>query len=222
MPKDLDEWRFHGGRVYDMNTLKEPHVIPLIESLYYDRENPIAIDVGSGSWSLVDHSRLPWPRHFSSINVDIAVDRTSLRDRLYLGVDIEDLVNGQAIEAEDELESFVAGLTRPPYLPGVDLIVYSEILNYIDYKESMKWFDDRLKPGGFTIIGNLATRGYRQLFSEDGVKSNQELLEFVTNELGHDMVTVEYPWGARDDYEGFLLLASQKPVAATDRTPAAV
>lgn len=211
MSKDLDIWRFHGGRVYDYEHLKLPSVVGLIESLPYETTHPVAIDVGGGNCSLVHSARLPRPQYFRTATVDIAAQPHGLGPfNPVFNSDVEEIVAEAEVATVRELDDFIVGNSDTPHIPGADLLVYSEILNYVDFKEVMSWFDSRLKPGGYTVIANLPTRGWSQLFSDHGVKSHDELLAYVQDELGHQIIRQEYPWGATDDYEGFMVLATQK------------
>ena len=205
-------WRFFEGRVYDFEDLKLPFVVPVIESLNYAAHKPVAIDVGGGNCSIVHSARLPRPRYFKTATVDIAARLHGYEPiNPTIKANVADIVTGTDDTALKSLHDFLLDATEPGKPVGADLIVYSEILNYIDFRNVMHWFDQLLKPGGYTVIANLATRGWPNLFSDNGVKSHEELLDFVRNDLGHEIVAQEYPWNATDDYEGFMVLATQKP-----------
>lgn len=209
MPKDLDEWRFHAGRVYDFESIKEPYVVSLIESLDFETKLPVVIDVGGGSCSIVHSARLPFRRHFLTATVDIGVSDCPEYANPLLKCDIETLVGEEDTTAMGALARFLQTSTKGED-PRVDLVVYSEILNYIDFRGVMRWFDNLLKPGGFTVVANLPTRGYQDLFSDRGVKTNEQLIDYMNRELGHDLVELRYPWGAKEGDEGFLVVATQK------------
>ena len=219
MTKDLDEWRFHGGRVYDYESLKLPHVVSLIESLDYPNRHPVVIDVGGGECSVVHSARLPFRRHFLTATLDIAIPDQTTAANPRIKEDIEQLTRGEAPVAYQSLVGFLESSTPSGREVGADLIVYSEILNYVDFRQIMTWFDEHLLPGGYTVIANLPTRGWSKLFSEMGVKSHEELLAFAVNELGHEIVAQEYPRGATDDYEGFLVMATRKPEVPQQQKP---
>ena len=55
---NLAEWERLGGRVYDVDSLKTPHVVPIIESLGQS-DVDVAIEVGGGSWPVTEMARLP-------------------------------------------------------------------------------------------------------------------------------------------------------------------
>lgn len=204
-------WKFYGGRIYDFEELKAPYVVPVIESLPYAAQRPVAIDVGGGNFSIVHSARLPRPRYFRTATVDIAAQAHGLEPvNPTIRADVEEIA---AESDERPLRDFLESVRETDGEIGADLIVYSEILNYVAFRSVMRWFDQYLKPGGFTVVANLPTRGWPDLFSEHGVKSNSELLSFVQDALGHTVVAENYTWGATDDYEGFMVLATQKPAA---------
>lgn len=66
--------------------------------------------------------------------------------------------------------------------PPVDSILLSNTLNYVDFRESIKELSRFLKKGGRLIISNTPGKGITELFSENGVKSNSELVEFLQQE----------------------------------------
>lgn len=201
-------WQFHEGRVYDFEDLKLPYVVPVIESLPYETNQPVAVDVGGGSFSIIHSARLPRPRYFRTATVDIAAKAHGLEPiNPTVRADVEEITTGQNRWAGTELETFLAD--------GADLILFSEILNYVDLRSVMFGFDQGLKPGGYMVIANLPTRGWPGLFSDMGCKTHDELIGFVKSTLGHDVVVQNYPWGPTDDYEGFMVLASQKPKSTT-------
>lgn len=206
-------WTFHEGRVYDYDELKKPYVVPVIESLSYITDLPVAIDIGGGNLSIVHSARLPRPRYFRTATVDLAARPHGLEPiNPTIKAGIEEIVGSIDDSASKQLLDFLTDCAENDQSTGADLLVYSEILNYVDFRSTMRWFDAHLKPGGFTVIANLPTRGWSNLFSDLGVKSHAELIDFVREELGHEVAVQEYPWGATDDYEGFMVLATQKPL----------
>ncbi len=213
MANDIDVWRFHEGRVYDFESLKEPYVVPVIQELDYGDVKPVVIDVGAGNCSIVHSARLPFRRrnHFKTASVDVAIPQAEDNFNPNVRTDVEELVFDQAPMVRDGLLDFIARNTSDREQFGADLVVFSEIINYVDFKTVMSWFNQLLRPGGFMVVANLPTRGWPKLFAEKGVKSHDQMLEFVTKDLGHLIVSQAYPWEATDDYEGFMVLATQKP-----------
>jgi hypothetical protein len=52
-----------------------------------------------------------------------------------------------------------------------DTIVYSDILNYVDFRKVLSGFAKYLKPDGRIIVLNLPHRGNRSLFSDKVLKT---------------------------------------------------
>lgn len=63
--------------------------------------------------------------------------------------------------------------------PVADLILASDILNYVDYQEVIRTYKKYLKKGGRIVIYNKPNYGYTNLFSENRVKSNNDLVQFL-------------------------------------------
>lgn len=206
-------WKNYNGG-YNSETLKEPHVIPAIASLPYTVDDPVVIDVGGGYWSLARRVHLPFPRSFRVANIDFVLhERTDSDSSLELATDIDSLVQNEEQVAAEALRRFIAVNTQVPYVTGADLVLYSEVLAYVDFRRTMKWFDGYLKPGGFVLIVNKPGRGFASVFSEDGVKGNRELTDYLFSDLGYDELFTRYPWGQYDDDKDMLIIAGQKPLA---------
>jgi predicted RNA-binding protein associated with RNAse of E/G family len=56
-----------------------------------------------------------------------------------------------------------------------DTIVFSDTLNYVDFRKVLSAVAKYLKPDGRIIILNLPYRGNRSLFSDKGLKDNRQL-----------------------------------------------
>lgn len=199
MPKDLERWEQLGGHVYDQESLKDAHVVPAIAALPFERKDPVAIDVGSGSWSVASSVRLEFPRRMQVASVDCAVYDWDSDTRPKIRADIDAIVGAEDAEAQERLVRFLSATTGVDEAIGADLVLYSEILNYVDYRETVRWFSGLLRPGGFSTIVNMPTRGFRNLAVEGGVTSNQELIDFMTDELGHTIHDLKYPDLRADD-----------------------
>lgn len=64
----------------------------------------------------------------------------------------------------------------------VDAFVFSQILNYVDYRRVISAIKKYLKPGGKMYIYEIAQDGLERAFSADGIKSHYDLLQFVRDE----------------------------------------
>jgi hypothetical protein len=74
-----------------------------------------------------------------------------------------------------------------------------------------------LKPGGRVIITNLSTRGIREEFAPNGLKTNESLYPFLEEE-DFEIGSKDFPCrpkGATDEAEELIVLVAKKcPVAA--------
>ncbi|MFH2145425.1 MAG: hypothetical protein ABII75_05285, partial [Candidatus Omnitrophota bacterium] len=68
-----------------------------------------------------------------------------------------------------------SGLGQAP----VDAVVFSDILNYVDYRQVIGKALKKLRVGGRMIIVNMAGAGFPDKYSEKGVKTNSELRNFL-------------------------------------------
>jgi hypothetical protein len=59
-----------------------------------------------------------------------------------------------------------------------DTIVFSDMLNYVDFRKVLNGFVKYLKPGGRIVVFNLPNRGNGLLFSGQGLKDNRQLYAF--------------------------------------------
>lgn len=92
-----------------------------------------------------------------------------------------------------------------------DTILFSEILNYVNYKEVLSGFSRYLKKWGLCIIVNMPSRGFTPLFDSQGVQSNSELRQFLLSQK-FEIVTEEYPWnsGEKSDTAMMMLVVRKK------------
>jgi SAM-dependent methyltransferase len=93
-----------------------------------------------------------------------------------------------------------------------DLMVFSDILNYVDFREVISGFAKFLKPGGRIVIINLPSRGIISLFSEKGLKNNDDLTRYL-EEQHYRIELKEFPCrprGETDESEEMIVLVAEK------------
>lgn len=65
----------------------------------------------------------------------------------------------------------------------VDTMIFSEILNYVPYQETLRSLVPYLKPGGLLIVHNQPGRTFEgkgeSLLDPEGVKSTPEMMQFI-------------------------------------------
>ena len=174
-------WEPHWGRAYDPETKRN-----LLEPIFEELESAgkignVVVDVGSGAHPITKLLSSKPARKI--IAVDIVGENGEMFDRRQIKFDAE------KIDAHGTL-SYKKALLRVSRFLGVnpraetnkehaDTIIFSEILNYVDYQRVLGGFSKYLKPGGRLIVINRPGRGIWQFFHERGVKNNKDLFNFL-------------------------------------------
>ncbi len=92
------------------------------------------------------------------------------------------------------------------------MMVFADLLNYVDFRKVLRGFGNYLKPGGRMVIVNLPMRGNQSLFSDKGLKDNRELYEFLQEhrfEIEHKSFPCRDP-KATDEAEELIVLVARK------------
>ena len=212
-PQVLETWRSLGGRTYSVGDIKEPYLIPLIEGLEYPAKHPIAIDVGSGVEGMAERAYVNG-RYLPAAMIDIALSNSGqmIGDCEEFAVDIDALTAGTEPERQRALSRYLSEQSETGE-PLAELVVFSDILNYIDYKRAIRWFNQRLKIGGFVVVANKPGRGFSDYFSSRGVRNNDRLIAYCTDGLGMELQHEQYPFAVNHDTcRDFLLAAFRKVI----------
>ncbi|MEK9130242.1 MAG: methyltransferase domain-containing protein [Patescibacteria group bacterium] len=119
------------------------------------------------------------------ITIDIAKKNNDDDDRPHFKFDI-DKVDKTKFETQKILLKIAKSLDINPRdeqnKEPIDTMIFSEILNYVDYKKVLKFSTDYLKPNGIIIVFNKPRRGFNNLFSEKGLTNNFEFYDFLKSE----------------------------------------
>ena len=212
-----NSWEKHWGRGYDLET-KERMLKPLFEELdEAGKLGDVIVDVGSGSWSVLRN--LPFFANKKEIHVDIATEDDASSREAHVKFDVEKIDQPDSLAYRKALVRVSDFLNIDPRIETnkerADTIVFSEILNYVDYEKVIAGFSEYIKPGGSIIIINMPGRGVRALFSGEGLKDNNELYSFL-EEHGFNIEYKILPWRTSvdvDDREStteMIVLVAQK------------
>jgi len=90
--------------------------------------------------------------------------------------------------------------------------VFSDLLNYVDYRKVLRGFAEYLKRDGRMIILNFPTRGNQALFSGKGLKDNRGLYRCL-EEHGFEIEDKSFPCrpaGETDEAEELIVLVARK------------
>jgi SAM-dependent methyltransferase len=175
----------------------------------------LVIDVGCGAVPVTGLLNETPAR--KRILVDIASDNAESAKALGIRLDAEDAGRRGGLGYRKALlracEFLAINPRTEPRTELADTIVFSEILNYVDFRKVIQGFSVFLKPGGRIVVVNLPFRGNRSLFSEMGLKENRQLYGFLEE---HDF-EIEYkafpkrPEQETDESEEFIILVAKKP-----------
>jgi hypothetical protein len=133
---------------------------------------------------------------------------------LRLRYNIEDIVDHTRSSTQDALAKVTSYLettlpTETPKLPHPTTMVFSDVLNYVDYKRVLKWSIDLLASGWLIMICNEPGKGIQELISENGVKNNETLLKYLRNELHLDILDFDFE-GSNIPFTTLTLVARKK------------
>ena len=139
------------------------------------------IDVGSGALPVTQLLKTKPGR--KRICVDIAAENVELKDELRIRLDAEKVTDIRALSFRKALLRVCAFLEVNPRTEAeaecADTIVFSDTLNYVDFRKVLGGFVKYLKAGGRIIVLNYPDRGNRLLFSDKGLRDNRELCAFL-------------------------------------------
>jgi SAM-dependent methyltransferase len=145
-----------------------------------DKARQVLIDVGSGSKPIYKNLN---KKDVKSISIDIVKGVANLKRHIIYNLNSKN-------NSKDEIV-FLKKLRKLANVSKklknfADVIIFSEILNYVDYKKVLVKFIKFLKKDGVAIILNQPGRGLEQLFHTKGVKKNIKLINFLKKELMMD------------------------------------
>jgi hypothetical protein len=207
-------WERNWGEAYSPE-LKKRMLGSLLERL--DREGKIGdvvVDVGSGAQPVSKFLAAPVSRRF--ILVDIAAKERVESRSLYVRFDAEKISRSRWLSSRKVWVKVGRFLGIDPRgresRETAATILFSEILNYVDYRKVIAGFARYLGPGGRIIVVNLPNRGVREEFSPRGLQRNDDLFAFL-EEQGFAIETKEFPCrpkGSVAESEEMLVLVARK------------
>jgi hypothetical protein len=146
---------------------KKPWLIRFLQDLdHHGLVGDSVLDIGSGRVAVSDYLR-------SSTRRIVQID--------YGGSEPKRHALGIKLDIEDE-EAFNRELDRIQRYVGkasFRTIIYSQVLNYVDFRTVLRRFKQLAAPGGRIVISNQPFEGDSELFSAMGVSDNSELLRFL-------------------------------------------
>ncbi len=206
-------WKDFWGADYNTGCpLKDTCILVLRNLEQENKIGPFVLDVGSGSNGVVKNLR---DKH-KVIALDIAAPKNQEEDNYkYIKFDIEDISRTSRIsykKALIEASQFLNIDRKTANKEQIDSIIFSEILNYIDYRKVLAELKKYLKPGGRFMIMNQPSRGITALFSKRGLKNNKRLYQFLESQ-GFNIEQKIFPTAqekSRSEDKEFLMLVAVK------------
>jgi SAM-dependent methyltransferase len=178
---DPNPWQEYWGESYAPE-LKQRLLNPVFGKLEAEEKlGNLIIDVGSGASPVTQILKTKPGR--KRVCVDIAADAGESSNELRIRLDAEKVGQSSALSFRRAILRVCAFLEINPKIDEkterADTIVFSDILNYVDFRKVLSGFANYLKPDGRMIVLNLPHRGNRSLFSENGLKDNLKLCAFL-------------------------------------------
>ena len=191
-------WEGYWGSTYGPE-LKQWLLKPVFETLESKGKiGDVIVDVGSGAAPVTRF--LPNRAGRKRIFVDVAGDNGRAGEEQRVRLDAEKV-------GDEEALSFRKAAVRAGRFLGVeprgerecaDMIVFSDLLNYVDFRKVLQGFGGFLKEEGRMVIVNLPIRGNEALFSEKGLKDNRELYP-VLEGMGFEVEIKAFPKRGKDE-----------------------
>lgn len=185
----------------------------------------VIMDVGSCDGSI---TRFVDPQGKKIIDISIEYpgeaervpfDNPVRHERLRIGMDIEALLEDTVLEGKlrRAIVDYFGTELSEENKECVDTMIFSQILNYIDYKKVLRHLSQFLRPKGQFIIYDLPRWGHTEKFAPDSVafKSLDELRKLL-QELGFE---IETDIDERTEYDVFEDGDREQPYTPICRDP---
>ena len=215
-PNDANPWQQYWGESYDPES-KRLLLTPVFDKLETEEKiGDLIVDVGGGASPVTQLLKGKPAR--KRICIDIAADNVGSPNDLRIRLDAEKVGQFGSLSFRKALLRVSAFLGINPRTEAktecADTIVFSDLLNYVDFRKVLNGFGKYLKPGGRIIVYNLPNRGNGLLFSDKGLKDNRELYAFLAEhhfEIEHKAFP-KRPRNEKDESQELIVLVARKCV----------
>lgn len=185
-------WELTWGREYSP-VIKNKVIYSALEALDdADKIGDVVVDVGSGADPMSGHL-LNRPRKI--IELDLVGGENVFQNTLKLELDINKISENcaetrRALSMAGQFLGVESVQGVHPKL--VDTMIFSQILNYVDFKSVLTELFKYLKSKGRVIVFNAPLTGFSSQFSQQGLVNNSELYKFL-DEQGFVIETLIFP-----------------------------
>ncbi|MBV8226379.1 MAG: class I SAM-dependent methyltransferase [Verrucomicrobia bacterium] len=213
---DANPWQQYWGESYGPESKQL-----LLKAVFGNLETEekignLIVDVGSGASPVTQLLKAKPAR--KRICIDIAADNVGSLNDLRIRLDAEKVGQFGSLSFRKALLRVCAFLginpKTEPKTERADTIVFSDMLNYVDFRKVLNGFGNYLKPGGRIIVFNLPNRGNGLLFSDEGLKDNRQLFAFFEEdhfEIEHKAFP-KRPRNEKDESQELIVLVARKCV----------
>jgi len=222
-PSYNNPWEENWGAAYGPE-LKKYLVDAVFKRL--DQEGKLGnliVDIGSGASPV--SQLLPSAPDRKFIFVDVAGTDSVSMDTQHIRLDAEHITQPGLLSYKKALIRVCRFLNTDPRASALQeratALVFSDILNYVNYRTVVSGFASFLKSGGRIIIVNHPTRGIRARFSEKGLKKNDDFYLFL-EEQNLEIESKDFPCrpaGEREESEEMIVLVARKNDRLSVRCP---
>jgi|GEM_PF-3804778 len=168
-------WEDHRGENFDIG-MKLMKLVPSLQAFDQTHDlGDVIFDCGAGVFSISTYLK----RHDRK---RVAIDLYELRSNdevLSVKLDLENLLSPPTREVKQVCAKIRQFTGRTETIEQADTLIFSEVLNYIDFERVLKTAKKYLRPGGYIVIINMAGRGDEDAFSEKKPENNAHLKSVV-------------------------------------------
>ena len=187
-----ETWREHWGVEY-RGDLRNMDLQPIFRDLELDGMlGETILDIGSGYYPVSEYLS----KNHRVVTIDIEGQEGEQQGHFHIRHDVELLTDEHRYTSQKafvQMAQYFNIDIRGSTKENVDTMIFSQLLNYVDFRKVLSVASTYLRPGGLFVIVNQPNFGYSDMFSEGGVKNNAELLEeMLRNEF--EIITKVFPW----------------------------
>lgn len=139
------------------------------------------VDIGSGVHPM--SSLIPPELDARTVSIDRAGGEHTYGDNgLKIRFNLDDIDNARLVRQKIAKVAEFLDIQEGDPRNQIDCFVFSDILNYVDYRRVLKFLKPYLRIGGRFVMNEWPGRGYTDCHSEDGLDSIENLYRLLQQE----------------------------------------